>query len=78
MASAADYYRVVARTSERRDGRDLPGPWRHAARLRDEETLCGAPVVALRLFEDLPYQELDPAMRCRACGAMFDKLVRGL
>ena len=72
-----DDYRAVAGTSERRKGVDLPGPFRHAARPGDEETLCGRPVGGLRTFDHLPYQELDPAMRCRECGTTFDTIVRG-
>ncbi|HRI97814.1 MAG TPA: hypothetical protein PLZ93_19495 [Nocardioides sp.] len=78
MTRASDYYRVVARTSERRAGVDLPGPWRHAAMLRDSETLCGVPVASLNRFDHLPYQELDPVMRCRACSTTFTLLVSGL
>ena len=78
MTSASDYYRVAAQISEGRDSRDLPGPWRHAARPGDEETLCGSPLDGLLLFEHLPYDELDPVMRCRVCGVTFDRLIRGL
>lgn len=78
MSVSPDFYRVVARVSLRFGGVDLPGPWRHAARLSDHETLCGVPLEGMRRFEHLPYQELDPVLRCRDCSATFDRLVSGL
>ncbi len=78
MSPTSDYYRVVARASLRWRGVDRPGPWRHAARPSDQETLCGAPLEGMHRFEHLPYHELDPVLRCRDCGATFDRLVRGL
>lgn len=73
-----DHYRVVAPTIDRRDGRELPGPSRHAAKLLDEETLCGSPVATMNRFDHLPYHELDPVLRCRDCSVTFDKIVIGL
>jgi hypothetical protein len=78
MSRTSEFYRVVARASVRLGGVDLPGPKRHAARPSDQETLCGAPVEGMQTFEHLPYQELDPVLRCRDCGATFDRLVSGL
>ena len=76
MTQASDF-RVVTRTTEQRDGTDLPGPWRHAARPGDEKTLCGAPVADMHRFEHVGYHELDPLLRCRDCSLAFDSLVGG-
>jgi hypothetical protein len=77
MTIATNYYRVVARHTGRRNGTYLPGPPRHAIRPDDETVLCGAPVDDLMFF-DLPYQELDPVMRCSDCSVAFDRLTSGL
>ena len=61
-----------------RDGVDLPGRWRHAARPHDEETLCGAPVEGRNWFEHLLVQERNPVLRCRDRGVTFDRVASGL
>jgi len=73
MTQASDY-RVVADTTVMLGNLRRPGPWKHAARPNDQETLCGAAVAGMYRLMRHTFAEVHPVMRCRDCSLVFGLL----